>query len=523
MSHDPEKAEGGGFSPQRMRSHSLESGATGRSSSSSASSSSVETPHSFSGQHPHSHSQGSYSRSRDLLSRTNTRQTLEHDIVSLTRIATQKSQHTGTVGADEKSLSRKESKPLPPFGDGKPYPPQLPASDDYVVEFDGPEDPLHPQNWPFSKKFITSAILCWTTINTSFSSSIFSAGEDRMAAHFGVSQEVITLGITLFVLGFATGPVLWAPLSELKGRKLPLVIGMFGFMCFQFAVATAKDLQTLMISRFFSGFFGGAPLAVVAAVFSDMYNNDFRGLAITFFSMAVFCGPMAAPFIGGFIVESYLGWRWTQYLTAITGASAFVLDVFILNETYAPVILCSKAAELRRRTKNWGIHAKQEEIEVDFHELIHKNFMRPLRILFTEPIVLFISIYLSFIYGLLYLFLTAYPMVFQKTYGMGKGVGGLTYIGMIVGMFIGGTTIILYQPTYRRKLKANNGIPVPEWRLPHVMAGGIAFSGGLFWLGWSGYTGKVHWIVPTLSGLLSGFGLLCIFQQLMNYIIDAYL
>lgn len=366
-------------------------------------------------------------------------------------------------------------------------------------------------------------MLCWTTINTSFSSSIYSAGEDRIAAHFGVSQEVVTLGVTLFVLGFATGPVLWAPLSELQGRKLPLVIGMFGFMCFQFAVATAKDLQTLMISRFFSGFFGGAPLAVVAAVFSDIYNNDYRGLAITFFSMAVFCGPMAAPFIGGFIVESYLGWRWTQYLTAITGASALVMDVFFLNETYPPMILCSKAAELRRRTKNWGIHAKQEEIEVDFKELVHKNFMRPVRILFTEPIVLCISIYMSFIYGLLYLFLTAYPMVFQKTYGMGKGVGGLTYIGMIIGMFIGGITIIMYQPTYRRKLHANNNVPVPEWRLPHVMAGGVAFSGGLFWLGWSGYTGKVHWIVPTLSGLLSGFGLLCIFQQLMNYIIDAYL
>ncbi|KAI5292748.1 hypothetical protein KEM55_007542, partial [Ascosphaera atra] len=220
---------------------------------------------------------------------------------------------------------------------------------------------------------------------------------------------------------------------------------------------------------------------------------------------------------------SYLGWRWTQYLTAIMESSAFALDVLFLSETYPPIILVDKAAELRRRTKNWGIHAKQEEIEVDLRELCSKNFSRPLRILFTEPIVLFVTIYMSFIYGLLYLFLTAYPMVFQKVYGMNKGVGGLPYFGMIIGMIFGGLSIILYQPVYSRKLRANNNVPIPEWRLPHVMAGGFAFSAGLFWLGWSGYTGKVHWIVPTLSGLLSGFGLLCIFLQLMNYIIDAYL
>ncbi|KAI5286267.1 hypothetical protein KEM54_006920 [Ascosphaera aggregata] len=525
MDIDLEKAEGRGSDiPQRVRSNSIESGRTARTSSSSigTSTSSDQSPHLFSGQNHHN-GVASLSRSREHLSRTSTRQTLDNDITALSRIATQRSQHTGTVGADPKSLSREESRPLPPFGRGKPYPPPLPSSDEYVVEFDGPNDPLHPQNWGSMKKFFTAVMLCWTTINTSFSSSVFSAGEDVIGEYFGVSKEVTTLGVTLFVIGFATGPIIWAPFSELKGRKLPLIIGMLGFTCFQFGAATAKDLQTLTLCRFFSGFFGGSPFAIVGAVFSDIYDNDYRGVAVTFFSIAVFCGPMAAPFIGGYIVDSYLGWRWLQYLTAITGSSALALDVFVLQESYAPIILCQKAAELRRRTKNWGIHAKQEEIEVDLHELVHKNFSRPLRILFTEPIILFISIYMSFIYGLLYLFLTAYPLIFQQKYGMSKGVAGLTMIGIIVGMFFGGVAILSYQPTYRRKLRANNNVPIPEWRLIHVMAGGFAFSAGLFWLGWAGYTGKVHWIVPTLSGLLSGFGLLCIFQQLMNYIIDAYL
>ncbi len=194
-------------------------------------------------------------------------------------------------------------------------------------------------------------------------------------------------------------PTLWAPFSELQGRRLPLVIAMFGFTLFSIATATAKDLQTILICRFFGGFFGACPLAVVAAVFSDMFDNRTRGIAVTIFSMAVFTGPLLSPFIGGFIVESNLGWRWTEYLVSIMGFVAFALDFAFLEETYPPVILVSKAADLRRRTLNWGIHAKQEEIEVNFSELIQKNFSRPLRILFGEPIVLLLSIYMAFVYG----------------------------------------------------------------------------------------------------------------------------
>lgn len=205
------------------------------------------------------------------------------------------------------------------------------------------------------------------------------------------------------------------------------------------------------------------------------------------------------------------------------GWLAFGLNLLFLEETYPPVILVSKAAELRRRTRNWGIHAKQEEIEIDFRELLTKNFSRPMRLLVTEPIVFLISLYLAFIYGLLYLFLTAYPLVFQGVHGMSPGVGGLPYFGMIIGMLLAGIFITLTQPWYNRKLAANNGIPIPEWRLPPAIVGGVSFACGLFWFGWSGYRRDVHWIVPTLSGLLSGFGLLSIFLQSLNYLIDAYL
>lgn len=97
-----------------------------------------------------SSSAASVIREEMRMSRVNTQRDLERHPTALSRIETQRSQHSGTVG---KSLTSRESKkPLPNFGGGKPYPPPLPAAEEFVVEFDGPDDPLHPQNWSIRKK-----------------------------------------------------------------------------------------------------------------------------------------------------------------------------------------------------------------------------------------------------------------------------------------------------------------------------------------------------------------------------------
>lgn len=437
------------------------------------------------------------------------------------RTETHRLQQTETVG----TRRTKDESPLPNFGGGKPYPPALPPYEDYVVEFDGPNDPLHPQNWTLKKKVMMGVMLSYASVCSTFTSSLFSASTVAFARYFRTSTEVATLGTSIYVLGYAFGPLVWGPFSELKGRKLPLLTGMFGFTLFAFATATAFNLQTFYLCRFFCGVFGSCPLAIVAATFSDMFDNKQRGPAVVIFSATVFVGPMLAPFIGGFVqMNPSLGWRWNVYIPGIMGALSTILILFFLQETYPPIVLVDKAALLRRRTKNWGIHAKQEEVEVDFKELITKNFTRPLRLLFTEPVVLLLTIYMSFIYGLLYLFLTAYPLVFQGVHGFNPGVGGLPFFGMLAGILIVACYIVFFEtPRYNKKLDANDGIPVAEWRLPPVVIGGVMFTIGLFWFGWTGYTKNVHWIVPTLSGLCTGFGLLAIFIQCFNYLIDTYL
>ena len=201
---------------------------------------------------------------------------LERHPTALSRIQTGRSQHSQTLasGLRSRTTTRQSRKPMPNFGAGKPFPPHLPEREEYVVEFDGPGDPMHAQNWPLKKKLIVSVVLGYVTLCAAFGSSIFSVTTQTVAIQFGVSSEVGILGVSLYVLGFATGPILWAPASELYGRKLPLITASFGFSIFNLAVAVAKDAQTIFICRFFGGFFGACPLTCESTRWVEVYPES---------------------------------------------------------------------------------------------------------------------------------------------------------------------------------------------------------------------------------------------------------
>lgn len=124
-----------------------------------------------------------------------------------------------------------------------------------------------------------------------FVSSAYSGGVREIIQEFGCSQEVVTLGISLFVLGFAIGPLLWAPLSELYGRQV-LFFGTYAVLtAFNAGAAGSKNIETLIILRFFAGAFGSSPLTNAGGVIADMFQADQRGLAMSVFAAAPFLGP----------------------------------------------------------------------------------------------------------------------------------------------------------------------------------------------------------------------------------------
>ncbi|CUM63808.1 uncharacterized protein PRCAT00001392001 [Priceomyces carsonii] len=419
----------------------------------------------------------------------------------------------------------KSTSPLPPMGGGRNYPPPLVGPEDaYLVVYDGPDDPLCPLSWSKNRKLVNCFAVLVTPFAVQLGSAMYSQSIPTVMANFKVGHTVATLGTSLFVFGFASGPVIWGPLSELFGRKLILICSMFGYTCFSFAAATGQDIQTIMICRFFSGFTGGAPAVVAPAVTADLFHTADRGKAMTGFGFVLFAGPMLAPIFGGFAAKNpHLGWRWPMYFTGIASSVALLSAIFILEETNHQTLLLKRAEEIRRRTGNKAIHAAHEEVSLGIHEILWNNIARPLSMLFSEPILFLISLYNSFVYGILYLLLTEIPLIFSNNYHFERGVAELPYISLCIGTIIGCLLVVVFENRYVRLLKRNGKVR-PEERLPGMMLGSFFFSVGLFWLGWTGdYPRKVHWIVPTVGMSFIGIGLVLIFLPCLTYIIDVYL
>jgi DHA1 family multidrug resistance protein-like MFS transporter len=198
-----------------------------------------------------------------------------------------------------------------------------------------------------------------------------------------------------------------------------------------------------------------------------------------------------------------------------------IIGFFIIPETHSGRILQKRAKTLKYQTKNWALHAKVDEREVDFHDLVFVCFLRPFHMLFREPILFLITVYMSIVYGILYLFFSAYPISFQEKRGWNGGVGALPFIGIGVGVLLGCFTIVYMTKTrFARKLK-KHGL-IPEERLPAMMAGAVILPAGLFWFAWTSSV-EISWVPQAIAGVPIGMGILMIFLQGLNYIIDVYL
>ena len=379
--------------------------------------------------------------------------------------------------------------------------------DPNLISWNGPDDPENPMNWPQGWKWFYTVVLGMMTFCITFASSVFSTATVVTAKLFGVSLEVMTLGTSFFVLGFAVGPLVWGPMSELFGRKKPLFIGFFIFAIFQIATAVAQNLYTIMLTRFFGGVFGSAPLAIVGGTLVDFFNPVDRGVATCIFAGATFVGPVAGPIIGGFITQSYLGWRWTAYITAIMGFFFGAIGFLIIPESHAPTILSARAKKIRYETKNWAIHAKADESQVDIHNIVHIYLLRPFEMLVREPILLLVSLYLALVYGILYLFFEAYPISFQQGRGWNDGVGALPFISILIGVILAAITITIVTKTrFARKFKKHGRI-IPEERLPPMILGAFILPIGLFWFAWTS-SPEITWVPQVIAGIPIGWGML---------------
>lgn len=393
--------------------------------------------------------------------------------------------------------------------------------DPYVVDW-MPKDFRNPLELKTSMKWFITMIAALETLVVALVSSAYTGGLIQIRQEFGATNEVATLGVSLYVLGFALGPLIWAPMSEMFGRQLVFITTYGGLTIFCAACIGAKNIESLLVFRFLSGAFGSSPFTNSGGVIADMFMARERGLALGAFALAPFLGPVIGPIVGGFLGMSNGGWKWVMGLLAILCGVMWLLGAALKPETYAPVLLRQRASTLSKLTGR--VYCSKLDIDegrVTLAAALKTSFSRPLILLFKEPIVLLLSIYLAIIYGTLYMLFGAYPIVYMIHRGWNQGVASLAFLGIMIGMFGAIIYTIPENKRYTKLLVKNGGYAPPEARLPPCMVASIALPIGLFWFAWTN-SPSIHWMASVAAGVPFGFGMVLVFLSVFNYLIDAY-
>lgn len=400
-----------------------------------------------------------------------------------------------------------------------PYKGSGTEDDPYIVDFI-PHDSQNPMEFSPLRKAMITGLVAMAALAVAFVSSAYSGPYREVMEEFHVREEVFLLGISLFVLGFAIGPLVWAPLSELYGRQIIFILTYAALTAFNAGAAGAQSMATLLVLRFLAGVFGSSPLSNAGGVIADIYCAEERGIGLAVFAAAPFLGPVIGPIVGGFVGET-IGWRWCEGIMAIFTGSLWILGSLLIPETYAPLLLQKRAASLAKLTGKVYVPGIRQEENRTPKEIVRISLLRPWALLFLEPIVLLISIYMAIIYGTLYLCFGAFPIVFQEYRGWSEGIGGLAFLGVAVGMILGIVYCVLDNRRFVKVEARLDGEAPPEARLPPAMVGSISIPVGLFWFAWTNAP-SVHWSVSIIATAPFGFGMVLVFMSCMNYLIDAY-
>lgn len=418
------------------------------------------------------------------------------------------------------SASKTEGDGQSVFGDEDARPPQSSQGtvlDPYIVEF-RQSDPHNPMDFPSWRKWLITSVVTLSVFAVALTSSAYSASPDQIIAEFNASSELFAAGIALFVLGFAVGPAFWAPLSELYGRKILFIVTHCLMTAFIGATAGCKNMASLLVFRFLTGTFGASPLTNAGGVIADLFPLSQRGFALSIFATAPFMGPMLGPIIGGFVTIT-VGWRWVQGICCILIGVVWIMGILLVPETYGPVLLQNAAKRLSRKTGKVHVSVLEKDNDVvEFSGVFGKTLKRPWVLLFFEPIVLIASIYMAVLYGTLYMFLPAFPIVYEETRGWNEGIGSVPFLGLAVGMLLG----LLYTILDDKHRYQNLGKSAkPESRLPPAMVGAITLPIGMFSFAWTN-SPTIHWSASIILSAAFGFGTVLVFISLFSYLLDAY-
>lgn len=418
------------------------------------------------------------------------------------------------------------------------------------------------------------AVSCVSTMFASFAAGSYGPAVEQLTDEFKVSSVAAYIGITMFTAGFAVGPMPLSPFSEIKGRK-PVFVGTAAlFLVCQVCTAVTRSYPgyvyvklysrrlrfltfsiSLLVARFFAGVGGSTFSTMVGGIVADMFGAETRNIPMSLFAGFSLFGIGLGPLTCGFIAQ-HTTWRWIFYMQSIIAAILLGSVILFFPETRGLVILQREAyllniyqEDLERREHamespdeseqmaegeeenvvdskphrtqrvRWKARSDEDGSEnITIGQLIVLSLVRPFKFLITEPVVFFFSLWMAFSWAVLYISISAIPMVFETQYGFSLSQSNAVLTSLCVGCIVA-TVLAIVQDRVAESRPGWNS--VPEHRLYFSCVESFFLPIGLFVIGWTSEE-RVHWIVPAVFIAITAMGIFSIYLAVFNYFADIY-
>lgn len=409
-------------------------------------------------------------------------------------------------------------------GPSRPVIPEKLEDGTILVDWYTTDDPANPQNWTFGKKLVVLTQILIYTMAVYMGSAIYSPSIPGVMQKFGVSIGSASLGLSMYVLAYGIGPLLFSPLSEIPivGRNPPYIISYAIFVILLVPTALVDNFAGLIVLRFLQGFFGSPCLATGGASLQDIYSIIKLPYVFSLWAFAATCGPALGPIISGFSVQAE-NWRWSMWEMLWMNGPVFLSLFFLLPETSSPNILLRRAQRIRKLTGNDKIRSQSEldQASLSARDITIEALWRPFQLVLLDPSIAFTAIYTALIYGIFYSWFEAFPLVYNAMYGFNLGEMGLTFLSVTVGVIFSIAWYWWYIYTVVEPEIRDHGIGAPERRLIPGMFVTFLIPIGLFIFGWTANP-DIHWIVSCIGIVIATIGIFLIIQCIFLYLPLVY-
>jgi DHA1 family multidrug resistance protein-like MFS transporter len=288
-----------------------------------------------------------------------------------------------------------------------------------LVDWSGPNDPSNPQNWPLRDKILMTVVISLYTFAVYVGSSIYTPAQEEVMEVFGVSNVEGALGLSLYVLGYGIGCLLFSPISEIPavGRNPPYAISGLLFVVLCIPTALVNNYPGLMVLRFLLGFMASPCLATAGASLADIWTMAQFPFAVALWAATATMGPAFGPTLSAYAVKS-LGWRFSSWELMIIAGPIYILMLCMMPESSGPTILYYKAKRLREETGDQGLMSEAEKKQKNLRasSLLFDALVKPWEINALDPAILFTTIYMGLCYGTYYSFFESLPLVYPAMY-----------------------------------------------------------------------------------------------------------